>query len=835
MTDRPRRKSDAARRANQVIRGRTMLIMLLLGVASFTVLFWKLYDLQINRHDELKAEAVSQQTDSMVISASRGTIYDKNGEIMAISYSTETVLLDPGGVQDFVESQEQKIQDAAEEAAEKGAPYTAPEVLDQAYIARGLSRILDVEEETILEHLENTANRYWEVKKKVDQDVADEVRRFINGEIDDEGNQLTTVDEDGNTVLISTGGRPTRLQGISLTPDTKRLYPFGSLAGNVIGFVNANNMGAYGLEASYDDVLSGSTGLTITPTNVNGTPLLFSGGEQMFDAENGSSLVLTLDTNVQYALEKGLESMLDKYDAANGGTGIVMDVNTGGIVAMASYPNYDPGDFSTIYTEGLQAELDAALAEIQQNRSTYETEEAYNQALANARATIQFKQWRNKCYQDTYEPGSTFKPITLATALEEGVVNMNTTFTCTGSIHVEGWGKAINCSKRAGHGTQTLKVATGNSCNPAFMQIGQRLGIEKFYEYFQAFGLTEPTNIDLNGEGVSTVWPLNTMTGVDLAVGSFGQRFTVTPIQMITAFAATINGGKLLQPYVVQTVTAADGTVVENTEPTVVRQVVSQETSDKCREILTSVVMAEKGTGKNARQAGYTIGGKTGTSETTVPGEVVVSFMGFAPADDPQILVLLAYNTPARSAEGSSIGTTGTWISGGNMGAPMAGKLIGEILDYLGVEKEYTADEAALADLQTPKVTGMTPADAEAALEKKGLDSRTVGEGETVTAQVPAAGSVIPGESTVILYLGGAEPEETGTVPDVTGMSFAAARSKLESAGFFMRPAGAATYLGSSSKAQGQSVAGGETAAIGTIVDVTFSTPQVEDGYLYDG
>ena len=272
MTDRPRRKSDAARRANQVIRGRTMLIMLLLGVASFTVLFWKLYDLQINRHDELKAEAVGQQTDSMVISASRGTIYDKNGEIMAISYSTETVLLDPGGVQDFVESQEQKIQDAAEEAAEKGAPGTAPEVLDQAYIARGLSRILDVEEETILEHLENTANRYWEVKKKVDQDVADEVRRFINGEIDDEGNQLTTVDEDGNTVLISTGGRPTRLQGISLTPDTKRLYHFGSLAGNVIGFVNANNMGAYGLEASYDDVLSGSTGLTITPTNVNGTP-----------------------------------------------------------------------------------------------------------------------------------------------------------------------------------------------------------------------------------------------------------------------------------------------------------------------------------------------------------------------------------------------------------------------------------------------------------------------------------------------------------------------------------------------------------------------------------
>lgn len=588
MTDRPRRKSDAARRANQVIRGRTMLIMLLLGVASFTVLFWKLYDLQINRHDELKAEAVSQQTDSMVISASRGTIYDKNGEIMAISYSTETVLLDPGGVQDFVESQEQKIQDAAEEAAEKGAPYTAPEVLDQAYIARGLSRILDVEEETILEHLENTANRYWEVKKKVDQDVADEVRRFINGEIDDEGNQLTTVDEDGNTVLISTGGRPTRLQGISLTPDTKRLYPFGSLAGNVIGFVNANNMGAYGLEASYDDVLSGSTGLTITPTNVNGTPLLFSGGEQMFDAENGSSLVLTLDTNVQYALEKGLESMLDKYDAANGGTGIVMDVNTGGIVAMASYPNYDPGDFSTIYTEGLQAELDAALAEIQQNRSTYETEEAYNQALANARATIQFKQWRNKCYQDTYEPGSTFKPITLATALEEGVVNMNTTFTCTGSIHVEGWGKPINCSKRAGHGTQTLKVATGNSCNPAFVTMGLKIGTEAYYRYLKSFGLMETTGIDLpaEAEGIFANEDSFNSNVVSLAAYSFGQTFNVTPLELIRAQAATINGGYLYTPYLVEQVLDDEGNILSQHETTAVRQVISEETSAKVRECL---------------------------------------------------------------------------------------------------------------------------------------------------------------------------------------------------------------------------------------------------------
>ena len=821
MTDRPRRKSDAARRANQVIRGRTMLIMLLLGVASFTVLFWKLYDLQINRHDELKAEAVGQQTDSMVISASRGTIYDKNGEIMAISYSTETVLLDPGGVQDFVESQEQKIQDAAEEAAEKGAPYTAPEVLDQAYIARGLSRILDVEEETILEHLENTANRYWEVKKKVDQDVADEVRRFINGEIDDEGNQLTTVDEDGNTVLISTGGRPTRLQGISLTPDTKRLYPFGSLAGNVIGFVNANNMGAYGLEASYDDVLSGSTGLTITPTNVNGTPLLFSGGEQMFDAENGSSLVLTLDTNVQYALEKGLESMLDKYDAANGGTGIVMDVNTGGIVAMASYPNYDPGDFSTIYTEGLQAELDAALAEIQQNRSTYETEEAYNQALANARATIQFKQWRNKCYQDTYEPGSTFKPITLATALEEGVVNMNTTFTCTGSIHVEGWGKAINCSKRAGHGTQTLKVATGNSCNPAFVTMGLKIGTEAYYRYLKSFGLMETTGIDLpaEAEGIFANEDSFNSNVVSLAAYSFGQTFNVTPLELIRAQAATINGGYLYTPYLVEQVLDDEGNILSQHETTAVRQVISEETSAKVRECLEWVV--SDGGGRNGQVTGYRIGGKTGTADKTGTKDVVVSFMCFAPADDPQYIMLLTMDTPSR--------TTGTAVFGGTMVAPTASSIMSEVLPYLGIEPEYTAEELAGADTTVPNVVGMTLEDAKTRLSNAGFACTTVGDGATVTDQTPAGGAIVPNNASIILYLGAEKPDTPCTVPNVVGKSASEANKALTNAGLIMRASGATTSSSGNVHAITQDVSAGTQVPAGTVVTVQFGDNSVLD------
>ena len=822
MTNRPRRKSDAARRANQVIRGRTMLIMLLLGVATFTVLFWKLYDLQINRHDELKAEAVSQQTDSMVISASRGTIYDKNGEIMAISYSTETVFVDPKAIASWVEKQEQAIEEAAEAAAENGESYTPPAVLDQAYIARGLSRILDVEEETILEQLGRTNRQNEVIKKKVDQDVADEVRRFINGEIDDEGNQLTMVNEDGNTVLISNPSRrPTSLQGIHLTPDTKRLYPFGSLAGNVIGFVNANNVGAYGLEASYDDVLSGRNGLTVTPTNVNGTPLLFSGGEQMFEAENGSSLVLTLDTNVQYALEKGLESMLDKYDAANGGTGIVMDVNTGAIVAMASYPNYDPGDFSTIYTEELQAELDADLAKIQQNRGTYETEEKYNEALTNARANAQYKQWRNKCYQDTYEPGSTFKPITLATALEEGVVNMNTTFTCTGSIHVEGWGKAINCSKRAGHGTQTLKVATGNSCNPAFVTMGLKIGTEAYYKYLKSFGLMETTGIDLpaEAEGIFANEDSFNSNVVSLAAYSFGQTFNVTPLELIRAQAATINGGYLYTPYLVEQVLDDEGNILSQHETTAVRQVISEETSAKVRECLEWVV--SDGGGRNGQVTGYRIGGKTGTADKTGTKDVVVSFMCFAPADDPQYIMLLTMDTPSR--------TTGTAVFGGTMVAPVASQIMSEILPLLGVEPDYTAEELVGADTTVPNLVGQTREAAEERLADLGFTFRTVGDGDTVTDQTPAGGAIVPGNASIILYLGQEKPDTPCTVPNVVGKSASEANKAITNAGLIMKVTGTTTASSGNVYAITQSLPAGTEVAAGTVVTVQFGDNSVLD------
>ena len=823
MNQQPRRKSDAARRANQVIRRRTLLLMLLLGAATFTVLFLKLYDLQVTQHDDLKARAVNQQTDSSVISASRGTIYDKNGEIMAISYSAETVIVDAKAIAEFVETQEENIREAQAKAEENGTSYIPPPVRDQAYIARGLSRILEVDEETILEQLEQTNRQFWEVKKKVDQDVADEVRRFINGEIDEEGNQLTMVNSEGKTVLISDPSRsPTKLQGIRLTPDTKRLYPFGSLAGNVIGFVNYNNVGSYGLEAAYDDVLSGSTGLTITPTDVNGTPLLFSGGEQYYDAENGNNLVLTLDTSVQYYLEKGLSDMLDKYDAKYGGTGIVMDVNTGAILAMASYPNYDPSDYSTIYSQQLQEELDADLAEIQQNRSTYATEEDYQDALDKALSDAQNQQWRNKCYQDTYEPGSTYKPITLAMALEEGLVNMNSTFNCTGSVRVGIWD--IHCSKRAGHGLQTLKEAVGNSCNPAFIDIGSRVGGEEYYEYMESFGLLEPTGIDLVGEAQGIANREGLLTDASaLASYSFGQTFTVTPLEMIRAQAATINGGYLLTPYLVEQVLDDEGNVISQHETTAVRQVISEETSATVRECLEWVV--SDGGGRNGQVAGYRIGGKTGTADKTgtrnTTREVVVSFMCFAPADDPQIIMLLTMDTPSR--------TTGTAVFGGTMVAPVASQIMSEILPQLGIEPDYTAEELVGADTTVPNVVGQTREEAETRLNSLGFSYRTVGNGDTVTDQTPAGGAIVPGNATIILYLGQEKPDDPCTVPSVVGMSASEANKAITNAGLIMKVTGTTTASSGNVYAISQSLDAGTEVEAGTVVTVQFGDNSLLD------
>ena len=783
-----RRKSDAARWANQTIRRRTVLLMGLLGVAVFAALLYKLYDLQIVRHEELQEKAVAQQTRSAVVTASRGAIYDKNGEIMAVSATAETVCISPYDIENHKDTQ------------------------DKEYVARGLARILELDESAVLEKMGKTNLQYVELKRKVEQDTADEVRRFINGEIDAEGNPLTTVNADGKTVLLGDPTKtPTRLHGIFLNADSKRYYPYGTLASQVIGFVGSENTGLYGLEAKYDGVLEGTEGLTVTAKTNTGEDMLYQ-YEQYYDAENGDSLMLTLDVSVQSCLEKGIESMVDKFGAKHGGAGIVMDVNTGGILAMASYPTFDLNDPFTIYDKNLSAQTDAALAKALAGLT--EGSEEYAAARSKTVNAALGEQWRNRCISDTYEPGSTFKPITLAAALEEGLVNLSSTFNCTGSITVPGWSKPINCSNHAGHGLQNLMEATGHSCNPAFISMGLKIGTQKYYQYLKSFGLMEKTGVDEISETVGMFAGEKDFNSnvVSLASYAFGQTFTVTPLQVIRAQAATINGGYLRTPYLVEQVVDAQGAVKYQHDSTPVRQVVSEETSATVRQCLEYVVAS--GTGKNGQVVGYRVGGKTGTADKTgnPDREVVVSFMCFAPADDPQIIMLITMDTPSRN--------TGVYVSGGNMVAPTASAVMGEILPYVGVEPEYTAEEMVGADVTVPNVVGMT---AEAAREKitgMGFTCRTVGEGETVTDQTPLGGAIVPNSAAIILYLGEEKPDAPCTVPNVVGMTAAQANTALTNAGLIMRVSGATAASSGNVYALNQSAAPGAEVPAGTVVTV---------------
>lgn len=806
MAIHPRRKSDAARRANQIVRSRTVLVMLLLGIVTFAALFWRLYDLQIRQHAELQEKAISQQTRSAVVSASRGTIYDRNLNTLAISATAETVLVSPLDIEKSVESQKEEQAKAAQKAADKGQDYTyTPPVLrDQSYIARGLSRILGLEQGAIEERMEKTNSQYEILKKKTDQTISDEVRRFINGEIDPEGNEVPEKQR-------------VKLRGVWLQPDSKRYYLYSSLASGVIGFVNGDGIGSVGLEVKYDDTLTGTAGYTISARNASGSELLYN-YEQYYDAENGHSLVLTLDANVQLSLENGLENMLKKYDAKNGGTGIVMDVNTGAIIAMASYPNYDLNDYSTIFDAALQKKLDADLEKIDANRSTYESEKAYADARAKAINSAMQSQWRNKCIDSTYEPGSTFKPITLAAALEEGKVSKSSTFYCGGYTTVPGWSDRIWCSNHSGHGQQTLIEAVGHSCNPAFIKMGLSIGTETYYKYLKSFGLMDKTGIDMIGEvkGLFVDEDYFNSQVVSLASYSFGQTFNVTPIELIRAQAACINGGYLYEPYIVDQVLDEDGNVLSQHDTTPVRQVISEETSAIVREALEYVVSS--GSGKNGQVAGYRIGGKTGTADKTgtrkTTREVVVSFMCFAPADDPQYIMLLTMDTPSRN--------TGTAVYGGTMVAPTASQIMGEILPALGIEPDYSAEELSGADAAVPYVVGKTAEEAKAALKSAGFTYRTVGSGETVTDQTPAGGAIVPNNASVVLYLGAEKSDTPSTVPDVTGKTPTEANKALTNAGLIMKVAGATSASGGSVTAISQSAEAGSQLPAGSVVTVRF-------------
>ena len=807
--ERERRDSrpDRNRQSKRLVFRRSLILMLVCGVGLFIPLVIQLWNISIRDHDFYQQQAAQQQLMDVSVSAHRGEIRDANGEVLAMSATVYNLILAPKDLMNSVSERPYTDEDGnLDEAAHDAA---IQELRDQ--IVDGLVAIRpDLDRENLEARMERENSQYEVLLTDLEEEEAQAIRTFI---------------EENKTGYY-----------LYLTPSTKRYYPFGALASQVLGFVNSEG-GAYGLEARYEDILKGIPGRVVTGRTAENDEL-YNSYSNYVDAINGYDLTLTIDSTIQSYAEQILEKGIAAYDVQDGGVCIVADPNTMEILAMASSPEFDPNNYSAIMDSLLQGEASSNVQGIYEQLKAENDQkpaeeqltdtELQQQAQAQANAAVRETQWRNKGLSEPYEPGSTFKALVPAAALEEGVVDENDTFNCTGAYYLPGVTDPIHCSKRTGHGVQTLAEAVQNSCNPAFIEIGQRLGVEKFYDYFEAFGMTEKTGIDLPGENIGLDWGRDAMTYVDLAVASFGQRFTVTPLQMIAGFSAVINGGNLYQPYVVQSISDASGAVIQSNEPTLVRQVVSQETSSRARTILESVV--SEGTGGNAYQAGYRIGGKTGSSETTEKDHTIVSFMGFAPADDPEIIVLLAYDNPKPSAPGSDYTDDLVYISGGNMAAPMAGEVIAQILDYLDVETQYTAEESAAVDVTTPRVTGYTVADAESRLKNKGLSYRTIGEGDVVTSQVPAANSAVPGGSTVILYLGGAVPEETGTVPNVVGQSYEAAKNTLEAAGFFMRASGTSTFYTNSSRAQSQSVAYGEAAAIGTIIDVQFST-MVEDGY----
>ena len=667
------RKNENVRRANRIIQTRSFVLMLLMGVVMFVLLFFRLFDLQITRHEELQGKAVNQQTRRTVVTANRGTIYDAGGNILAISSSAETIILSPLEIDNAVNDTENPVSWTKES------------------LAAGLAEILGKDASAIRKRMDNVKSQYEVIQLRADEDTAAKVRSY--------------VDEN-------------KIAGVHLVADTKRYYPYGSLAAQVIGFVGDENTGLYGLEAYYEKELEGQSGLVISSKDQAENDMLYT-YEQYFAAKNGSDLTLTLDTTIQYYLEKGIESMVDKFSAANGASGIVMDAKTGGILAMASYPNYDLNDFLTVSDQTLQER-------IERGESTV--------------ADMQLLQWRNKALNDTYEPGSTFKILTLSAALEEGVVDKTTTVNCGGSVNISGY--TIHCSNKNGHGLQTLVQSVGNSCNPAFINYGLRIGSEKFYEYMRSFGLMNTTGIDLGGEAVGVFAADSSFTQLDLACYAFGQNFTVTPLALIAAQAACVNGGYLHTPYLVERITDSDGNVTYRHDSTPVRQVISEQTSATVRECLEYVVAS--GTGKNGQVAGYRIGGKTGTADKGQTGDVVVSFLCFAPADDPQVIMLITMDTPSRA--------TGTYVSGGNMVAPTASTVMAEILPYLGIEPSYSAEELLGMDTTVPNVIGSTVEQAKEKLKERALSYKIVGDGDTITDQTPAGGAIIPGKSTVLLY-----------------------------------------------------------------------------------
>lgn len=776
---RKKRKSQAVKSSvSTTYLRKTTLVVMAFCLLIFAVIGGRLAYLMIGKHGEYEALAIKNQTRSTSVTASRGVIYDRNMTTLAASASVENIFLDPL------------------ELSKNG--------VDIDFLARNLATILDVSEEFIKEQAADTKMRYKMIKRKQGQEVCDQVRAFIS---------------DNNIV------------GVHLEPDSLRYYPNNEVASQLLGFTNTENVGSEGLESYYNSILEGTAGAVITTKGNNETEMLYS-YEKYYEASDGNSLVLTLDLTVQRALEKQLQDAIDRYDVLNGAFGIVMDVNTGEIVAMATLGGYDPNNYLEIFDPEIytQAEelYDAAMKYPEDSEGRSEKLSEYNSLVGKARLS----QWRNRCVSDGYEPGSTFKVITLAAALDSGSVTLEDHFGCAGREKFEGREQPLNCWQHSGHGEQTTAQALQNSCNLAFGHIGLMTGGETLYDYCEAFGLMGKTGIDLPGEASGLFHSKERLSSTKtygtsyLIATSFGQTVKPTPIQIVRAISAVVNGGYLLEPYIVSEVLDEEGNVVQKNERTVIRQVISEETSDTMCDLLESVVT--QGTAKNAKVVGYTIGGKTGTSEKTdtldengnYTNDKIVSFVGVAPMENPQYVVLVALDTPNPNS--------GMYVSGGVMAAPTVAAVFEDILPYLGVEANYSEEDMNRVNVSMPNVIGKTESEAATILENSYLNYRIIGDGDKIVGQIPAVGKAVPGHSTVLLYTDDSMPTNTVIVPDLMGMTVAQATKALNDLGLYLQAKGTdstAWHVIVTS----QDLAAGTEVALGTTVTVLFADTTAMD------
>ena len=766
-----KRKEYARVRADTGQHRRIMAVMAVLGLLAFVPTVVRLHRLMVKDYDYYANLALRNQTRTTKVAAQRGIIYDCNMNVLACNIGVETVYLDP-----------HELKQSKANVAE---------------LSGVLGEILELDAAWIAKQAADTSMRYKQLKASVSTDTANRIREYIN---------------------------ENSISGIHLEPGSKRLYPYGSLAAQVIGFTNASGNGSEGIEASYDSYLNGSAGSVITTKGNNEMDMPFS-YENYVASIPGADVVLTLDATVQACLENRMQEAIEKYDVQNGAFGVVMNVKTGEIMAMATLGSFDPNHYLEITDE-------KALAQIEERRKHYlalpEGSEAHAQGLAAYQQTVtdaRLKQWRNRVLSDGYEPGSTFKVLTMAAALDSGAIDLNTPFYCKGSEQIPGRAQLLHCWRSAGHGAEKTPQALQNSCNIAFAHIALKMGGETFYDYIEKFGIMEKTGIDLAGESKGIFFSKELVTNTDkwgtasLTSGSFGQTFKITPLQLLRAISAVVNGGYLMEPYIVSEVINAKGETVLKQEPTVVRQVISAETSRTMCGLLESVVT--EGTAKNASVAGFSIGGKTGTSEKIDVFDEngqrvldkIVSFVGIAPMNDPQYIVLVALDTPSRE--------TGIYISGGVMAAPTVGAVMSDILPYLGVEQKFPAGDPAGQSVQMEDFTGLTAKEAEKKLKSLGLSYQAIGSGETVTGQIPEAGNTVPGGSQVLLYFGEPTPTEMVKVPDFNGMNRQQAADLAAQLGLYIL-VGGNTSLKTTVKAAIQDLAPGTEVSIGTTVKIEF-------------